>query len=522
MPNQEIKILNQLGYGYNPESYSYIKKTGVKKYLQEQLNPNQKDDKAYLEAVSKAVLLIEYNKKKQKTKEERPLSLLNLSVEAIWQRVEEKDHYAERMRAAQEVFVDKVLRARYSRWQLHELLADFWHNHFNVNVHQDERIAASLIGYDRDAIRANMWGNFRQLLEAVAKSPAMLYYLNNQSSKASPANENYARELFELHTLGAEAYKNDLYDQWKDVPKDANGLPLYYIDEDVYEAARAFTGWTVADGSDDGKGGKIANTGQFAYVEHWHDDYQKRVMGKELPHHQPNLKDGADVLDIVAYHPATARHICKKLIQRLISDNPPATLLEKVVKIWVENAKKPNQLREVVSAIIFSEEFEQNSNEKLKTPFELLISSWRAVNATVSPNMNLYWILQGMGQVVFGFPLPTGTPDKSSYWLNSNAMLMRWNGLATLFLEDWHKLATLENSNFIPKTQETALGYSSRLFESVCGFVPEQKTLLLLANYLSQGGSVEDELYFNDERERNWIVANGLVLLFQLPFFQYR
>ncbi len=522
MPSPEIKILTQLGYGYNPESYALLKKVGIKKYLQEQLNPNPKDDAAYQQAVDKAVLMIEYNKKKQKTKEERPLSLLRLSADAVWQHGQEKGHYAENMRAAQEVFIDKTLRARYSRWQLQELLADFWHNHFNVNVQQDERIALTFVSYDRDTIRGNMWGSFRQLLEFVAKSPAMLVYLNNDSSKASPANENYARELFELHTLGAEAYKNDLYDQWKDVPKDSNGQPLYYIDEDVYEAARAFTGWTISDGNDDEKGGKFENTGRFHYAEHWHDHYQKRVMGKEFAHHQPALKDGLDVLDIVAAHPATARHICKKLIQKLVSDTPPASLLEKAIKIWVENANRPNQIREVVATIIFSDEYEKTNSEKVKTPFELLISAWRGTNAKVSPNMNLYWILQNMGQLVFGFPLPTGTPDRGDYWLNTNAMLMRWNALAVLFTEDWHKLASLDTAIFIAKAQETAKGYSIRLFENVCGYSPEDKTLQLLANYLAQGGSIEEELYFENDRDRNWLIANGLALLFQLPFFQYR
>ena len=200
------------------------------------------------------------------------------------------------------------VRAVHSKWQLREVLADFWHNHFNVNAeHDDGRIAAMFPAYDRDVIRKHALGNFRQFLEAVAQSRAMLAYLNNAASRASPANENFARELFELHTLGRDHYLNHLYNRWRDVPGAAEGRPAGYIDQDVYEAARAFTGWTIADGTDSEPRRHASPTpAQFHYYDGWHDNYQKRVLGAEFDPNQPPLADGRRVLDLVAFHPGTA------------------------------------------------------------------------------------------------------------------------------------------------------------------------------------------------------------------------
>ena len=214
-----------------------------------------------------------------------------------------------------------LLRAIHSRWQLREVLVDFWHNHFNVNAAGDQAVNVALPAYDR-VIRSHALGNFREFLEAVATSPAMLVYLNNRSSRAGSANENYGRELFELHSLGRDAYLNDLYNRWRDVPGALKGSPAGYIDQDVYEAARAFTGWTIEDGAGLGGGKTLPATGRFTYVEAWHDNYQKRVLATDFDPFQPPLADGRKVLDLIAAHPATARFVCTKLCRRLVSDTP--------------------------------------------------------------------------------------------------------------------------------------------------------------------------------------------------------
>jgi uncharacterized protein (DUF1800 family) len=159
----------------------------------------------------------------------------------LWHLVDHKNvmHAAERRRPRDEVVAATVLRAVHSRWQLREVMCGFWHDHFNVDALGSEAIGVALPAYDRDVIRRHCFGNFREMLEAAATSTAMQYYLSNRSSRSGAANENYARELFELHTMGRGAYLNDRYDRWRDVPGALKGKPAGYIDQDVYEAARA-------------------------------------------------------------------------------------------------------------------------------------------------------------------------------------------------------------------------------------------------------------------------------------------
>ncbi len=175
-----------------------------------------------------------------------------------------------------------AIRAVHSRWQLREVLVDFWHNHFNVNAVGENLVAVALPTYDGEVIRRHALGNFREMLEAVAKSAAMQIYLNNRSSRGGAANENFARELFELHTLGRPAYLNALYNRWRDVPGALDGRPQGYIDQDVYEASRSFTGWSIEDGVGIGGGRRLPMTGKFTYVENWHDNYQKSILARDL------------------------------------------------------------------------------------------------------------------------------------------------------------------------------------------------------------------------------------------------
>ena len=261
----------------------------------------------------------------------RPLDYLHASRAELWPLTDFMAGlpWTEWFRPAAEVWAATWMRAVYSRWQLREVVADFWHDHFHVAFFAgDQRVTPLLPLYDRDVIRKHAFGNFREFLEAVARSDAMLRYLNNASSRASPANENYARELFELHTLGADNYLNDHFANWREVPEGADGVALGYIDEDVYEAARAFTGWTIADGGETGREERLPGGGGFHYFDGWHDDYQKRVLGVELTSHQEPLADGRRILDLVAAHPATARNVCAKLCRHLVGGEPPPALVQ--------------------------------------------------------------------------------------------------------------------------------------------------------------------------------------------------
>ncbi len=229
--------------------------------------------------------------------------------------------YSERLRPAHEVIAASLVRAVHAPAQLRELITQFWHDHFNVHATKSETTAAFFPGYDA-TLRQNAFGNFRTLLGQVARAPAMLYYLNNDDSRASPANENFARELLELHTLGAGNYVNDTAPNWHLVAGAADGLAQAYIDEDVYEVARAFTGWSVGDGRYVSDGVEAPRTGRFHYVEAWHDPYQKRVLAVEFAPNAGPMADGERVMDILATHPGTAAYVCRKLIRRLLTDDP--------------------------------------------------------------------------------------------------------------------------------------------------------------------------------------------------------
>ena len=259
---------------------------------------------------------------------------------------------------------------------------------------------------------------------------------STSSSRAGAPNENYARELFELHTLGREAYLNGLYNRWRDVPGAVNGQPAGYIDQDVYEAARAFTGWTLEDGSGLGGGRSLPRSGRFTYVEGWHDNYQKRVLGSEFDPFQAPLADGQRVLDLAAFHPATARFLAKKLCIRLIADQPPAMLVNTAAKVWLDNRDHPEQIARVISHIVLSREFAQVRKAKIKRPLELVASLARATGMEFTPSEGLLGEMDAAGQRLFGWPTPTGLPDLNAQWLGPNAMRRRWTLVAGL-LDNW-------------------------------------------------------------------------------------
>jgi uncharacterized protein (DUF1800 family) len=436
--------LSRLTFGPTDADRQAIAGLGFESWLGQQLEASNKPDPEADRQIAAATLHVKYGPNPTNdypaVDEVRPLKSLSQPISETWALLDPDPKKApppERGRPRIEVAAATIIRAVHSRWQLREVLVDFWHNHFNVNAAGDNAVAVALPTYDRDVIRPHVLGNFRKFLEAVASSTAMQIYLNNRSSRAGNANENYGRELFELHTLGRDHYYNAVYDKWRKVPGAEAGKPIGYIDQDVYEAARAFTGWTIEDGATVGPGQILPKTGKFAYVESWHDNYQKRVLGTEFDPFQSPQSDGRKVLDLVANHPATARFLSQKLCRRLVGDNPPEALVSGAAAVWIKARNHPNQIAEVVRFIVTNPAFAQSGGMKAKRPLEVAASYLRATNIAFVPTEGLINEIGAGGQRLFGWAPPTGHPDVNAYWLSTNAMRHRWSLLFGLSDNYW-------------------------------------------------------------------------------------
>lgn len=363
----------------------------------------------------------------------------------------------------------KVMRAVYSENQLQEVLTDFWFNHFNVAL-QDNQARAYLLPYERDAIRPYVFDPFRDMLGATAKHPAMLHYLDNAQSSSPDSvpntmntnlqrleeqpgwrgrvarrsieqgrqqmqrhrqeamqdipenvrprrgiNENYARELMELHTLGVDGG---------------------YTQKDVEEVARALTGWTtlpIGDRADqvrsqvERRGARVGFVLEdpFLFRADAHDATPKTILGHYFPS-GGGVEEGERVLDIVAQHPSTAHHMATKLATRFVSDAPPQELIEDLTSVFLETQ---GNLTAVMQTLAHSPHFwsEDAQQSKVKSPFELTISSLRALDADVRPTRELVEWVDKMGQPLYRYLAPTGYPDEADFWINAGALLNRMN-----------------------------------------------------------------------------------------------
>ncbi|MBZ5492430.1 MAG: DUF1800 domain-containing protein [Acidobacteriia bacterium] len=318
----------------------------------------------------------------------------------------------------------KLLRAIYSNRQLDEVMTDFWFNHFNVFIGKGpDRYMVS--AYERDVIRPHALGKFKDILAATAKSPAMLFYLDNWQSvgpnselalygpgrfrgprgrfarprpqaknRPSGLNENYAREIMELHTLGVDGG---------------------YTQKDVTELAKVLTGWTIE---------RPQLGGEFKFNERAHEPGPKYVLGRKIG--ESGEKEGEEMLDVLAHHPSTAKFISRKLAMRFVSDNPPQALVDRMAETFL---KKDGDIREVLRTMFHSPEFwaADAYRAKMKTPFEFVASAARASGADIQNALPLVAILNRMGMPLYAMQPPTGYSMKAETWVNSSALLNRMN-----------------------------------------------------------------------------------------------
>jgi uncharacterized protein (DUF1800 family) len=391
-------VLSRLTFGPRPGDAERVAAVGVERWIDQQLHPDAIPDSA-------VVAVLATNRAWNTpvgtigTLSDLPRNVSMMSVAEAG-----KDSSARAMlmqRATQFVillnlpdylYAGKIVRAQTSERQLLELLSDFWENHFSVySGKMPERNA--VIEWDRDVLRPRALGKFRDLLIATAHSPAMLYYLDNHLSTNRGLNENYARELMELHTLGVDGG---------------------YTQKDVQEVARALTGWTKtsANGKD-----------VFAFTPALHDTGAKIVLGHVLPAGR-GIEDGNDVLDILARHPSTARHIAFKLARRLVADDPPPTLVARAAATFTQT---DGDIVETVRTIVTSKEFFSHAafRAKVKTPFEFVVSARRALNYPADTSLQTARSIARLGQQLFGWATPEGWPETGIAWINSGTLYAR-------------------------------------------------------------------------------------------------
>jgi uncharacterized protein (DUF1800 family) len=427
---QVQQALGRLGFGARPGDVAKVRAMGVDQWIARQLAPDQIDDRVADSVLASyeglriptAELVAAYVQGQQALRQlqrqaaERGDSAGRRDLRA--EAMREDPQLRERLRRTRRVVGDvqsaRLARAVTSERQLQEVMTDFWSNHFSVFAGKGQT-RLFIPSYDRDVIRPNALGRFRNLLGAVATSPAMLFYLDQWQSAAdsthatlSPQrrprlrgrglNENYARELLELHTLGVDAG---------------------YTQQDVIEVARAFTGWTMNP--------RLQAT--FIFRPEIHDADRKTVLGHELPAGR-GVEDGEAVLDLLARDPRTARFISRKLAIRFVSDDPPAALVERASAVFL---RTDGDIREVVRAIVTSPEFFSRAayRSKVKSPFELVASALRAVGAQADTSPRTAQAVALLGQPIYGHQAPNGWPETGESWMNTGAILNRINfGLA--------------------------------------------------------------------------------------------
>ena len=405
--------------------------------------------------------------------------------------------YEARMRPAWEVQRAAFVRAIFSQRQLFEVMVNFWHDHFNVTA-TDFSAAPVYVHYDRQVIRRNAFGNFRQMLEAVARSPAMLYYLDNLSNTRAGPNENFARELLELHTFGAENYLGFM-DPFSvpPCPEDPS-YPIGYTDVDVYETASAFTGWTVANGHwqfpDE-------NDGSFVYRASWHDAGPKFVLGKFLNPEQPALKDGRDILDRAASHPRVAKFICRKLIRRFFSDEPAQELVDSAALVFRQNWQHPDQIARTLRHILLSPAAYSSWGRKTRRPFESVVAAMRAMGSEFTLRVGhdksneVMWRMTATGHNPYEWPAPNGYPDHGSAWSGTSSFAMTWKLLnwLTETNEAGVPLAPIletTRSN-LPADQWTARKLVDFWCQRILGYLPDAARRQTLVTFMAQNGHAD-------------------------------
>ena len=398
-------VLNRITFGARPGDHARVAAMGVKAFIEEQLAPKKLED-----GMCERVIRHEFDSLAdpegalwpRKGEASDPLQVLFPAMKDKGARVGNLYEYKDKV-LLDDLTRATVLRAVLSERQLYEVMVQFWTDHFNIDPSKAEAKWLKAAD-DRDVIRAHALGNFREMLRASAVSPAMLWYLDGRANRRvkpeDKPNENYARELLELHTLGVHGG---------------------YTQQDVMEVARCLTGWTVRDK-------KKFFKGRVEFRAWEHDNEAKRVLGVEIPAGL-GARDLDRVLEIVVAHPSTAKHVAEKLCRRFIADDPPEAAVAVTAAAFERSGGDvPTTLR----ALFATEEFwkPEGRGGKFKRPFHFVVSALRATNAETDATKPLVDYLVRLGHAPFRYATPDGYPEAASHWQSS--LLWRWNFASAL------------------------------------------------------------------------------------------
>ena len=461
-------------------------------YIEQQLNPELIDDSACEARITEEIF-----------------PTINKNRTALW--TEHHQIKKQRGKPLSDMQRLKLLRAVHSKRQLVEVLVEFWHDHFSVHGAMTP-IRSLITAYDRDVIRPNVLGNFREFLIANAKSPCMLFYLDNISNRKQGPNENYARELCELHTMGEAAYLGTMAQA--DVPGYPDA-PIGYVEDDVFEIAKCFTGWGVAKKASQG------TVGEYRFFANKHETGAKSALGMTIPANQEGDKDALDILNFLATHPATARHIATKLCRRLIADQVPADVVESAAAVFLEKSAEPDQLKHVVRHILQSEAFRTTWGSKFKRPFEVAVSALRALgaNATYAKSegktKKVLRSLSAGGHAAFGWTPPNGYPDVAGYWQGSNGFVARWR---------MFNMMTVRSRNAETATPDELITPNQIVdywTDQIFGYPLSAEDRATIVAFFADGGDPDAPLARNKKKYKK-LIKSGVALMLCSADFQQR
>ncbi|HEV2185862.1 MAG TPA: DUF1800 domain-containing protein [Stellaceae bacterium] len=402
-----IHVLNRLALGPTAEAVAHVKAVGIDRYIDEQLDPGALPEPAVLtdrlatldtQGLSASQLFAKYGPQPGET-----MAGAKPTQEMIDARVKRADSILQQARAA------RVYRALYGPRQLQEVMVDFWFNHFNVNAYNGFDML--WVGnFENEAIRPHVLGHFRDLVLATAQHPAMLYYLDNQDSTApgspsasvlfSDINENYARELMELHTLGVDGG---------------------YTQQDVTTLAHILTGWGFNYQSLSAGSGPA-----FAFIASRHDPSEKTFLGQRIA--PGGIEQGIAAIDILAKSPATAHHIAFELAQYFVADQPPPALVDRLTQQFLSG---DGDIKAVMKALLTSPEFRDSAGQKYKTPYQYVLSAVRATGGRIKSPTPFLGTMAQLGMPLYLCPTPDGYKNTQDAWLSPSGTTDRTN-FATL------------------------------------------------------------------------------------------